>query len=85
MLTQIPLTPVAINYTCDVCGLGQMELIDDSMKGYENAIKFDPPQYAHVCNNCSHEQSFLVAFPALRYANQGEEMGLNEFDFEIKE
>lgn len=81
----MPLTPVVISYTCDVCGIGEMFAHDLTMKGYEDAIKFNPPRYLHVCSNCGHEQLFNVTLPLLKHAKAGEELDLTQFDFEIKE
>ena len=81
MLTQMPLTPIAVNYTCDVCGIGAMEQHHVEGVSYHlTARETNPPQFPHVCNNCGHEQSFSVAFPLLRYAKAGEELDLTQLD-----
>lgn len=60
--TNIPMRVVLVKMLCK-CG-GEMKPTGECLASY-------PPQYTHVCNKCSTTNSYNVAYPEIRYINEG--------------
>ncbi len=54
--------PVEVHYLCDACGIGQMQLLKNSM-----ALLTYPAKYQHQCSHCGVKQLFTTTYPAIRW------------------
>lgn len=55
-----PVETVQVDYVCDKCGIGHMELTG-------RMLLSDPPKWPHECTNCCAERTFDVKYPTVRY------------------
>ena len=51
-----------IEYKCDKCGKGYMELKPGGMTYLSN-----PPKYEHICSHCGHIEKFTTQYPYVKY------------------
>lgn len=58
--TTTPAVAVKKDYTCDLCGKGQM-------RPTGMALTSHPVQYPHVCNNCDNKDNFYVNYPYIDF------------------
>lgn len=57
---ETPKQVVSVDYICDKCGEGTMVFEGIILMSY-------PPRYPHICNSCSHSQTFKVKYPTIVY------------------
>lgn len=57
---EYPIQPVGVEYVCDACGQGTVELTGVMLAS-------DPPQWPHKCNHCGHQVNLRDKYPTVRY------------------
>ena len=58
---EFELRPVGVDYICDKCNTGVMELSGNMM------LTTHPPLYPHQCNACGHMQNFDQKYPTVKH------------------
>lgn len=59
-MIETPLEVVRIEMECQSCGEGRMYWTGVTLTSY-------PPQFPHVCSNCSARHTYLEHYPTLKY------------------
>ena len=52
--------PVWVEYICDKCGEGMMEM-------QSGLLLTDPPRHQHKCTHCGYEDHLFEYYPRLRW------------------
>lgn len=53
--------PIGIKYICDTCGKGEM------FSTGKNDWTINPPQFEHLCSNCSQKEFLKEKYPLVRF------------------
>lgn len=65
-----PVTPIGVEYICDVCQVGRMKYVKLVFSGH---MENRQTTFQHKCSNeaCGHVQEFHIQYPTIRYVTQG--------------